>query len=131
MKTKTLHQTISFDASPHDIYEALMDTKKHSDFTGAEAKMTRKIGGKFTAWDEWASGENIELVPDQKIVQTWRGSDWPEGHYSKITFEFQKKGDETLLHFTQTGIPEDVYEDVAVGWNDWYWEKLKGYFSEK
>ena len=28
METKTVKQTVTFKASPHDVYEALMDSKK-------------------------------------------------------------------------------------------------------
>jgi activator of HSP90 ATPase len=127
MKTKTLRQTISLNATPHDVYEALMDSKKHTEFTEAKAVMSRNVGGKFTAFDDWASGTNVELVKDKKIVQTWRGADWPEGHYSTITFALKQKGNETVLDFTQTEIPEDLYDDIKQGWVDWYWNKLKAY----
>ena len=66
MKTKTLHQTIAFKATPHEVYEALMDSKKHTDFTEEKAVISRDIGGKFTVFDGWASGENVELVKDKK-----------------------------------------------------------------
>jgi activator of HSP90 ATPase len=131
VKTKDLHQSIKFKASSHDLFDALMDSKKHTDFTGAEAKISRKVGGKFSAWDDWAEGKNLEIVPDKKIVQTWRGSDWPKGHYSTITFEFKKMDKGTRLDFNQKGIPEEFYDDIAQGWNEWYWEKLKQYFKEK
>jgi activator of HSP90 ATPase len=129
MKTKTLHQSVMFKASPHDLFEAFMDSKKHSEFTGAEAHISRNIGGEFRVWDDWATGMNLEVVPDKKIVQKWRGGDWPEGHYSVVTFEFQKKKGGTLLEFSQTEIPEELYEDIAQGWNEWYWEKLKLYLQ--
>lgn len=45
MKTKTIKQTIFFKAEPHDVYEALMDSKKHSKFTGDKAVISRKEGG--------------------------------------------------------------------------------------
>ena len=37
MDTKTVKQTVTFKASPHDVYEALMDSKKHAKFTGDKA----------------------------------------------------------------------------------------------
>jgi len=129
MKTKSLRQTISFKATPHDIYEALMDSKKHTEFTEAKAVISRKLGGKFTAFDDWASGTNVEMVQDKKIVQTWRGADWPEDHFSTITFALKQKGNETILDFTQTEIPEELYDDVKQGWIDWYWNKLKAYIE--
>jgi len=127
MKTKDLHQIIYFKATPHDVYDALMDSKKHTKFTEAKATISKNVGGKFTAFDDWASGENVELVKDEKIVQTWRGADWPEGHYSTITFLLKQEGGETRLDFTQIDIPADVYDDIEQGWIDWYWDKLKKY----
>jgi activator of HSP90 ATPase len=131
MKTKTLHQSIVFAATPHELYDALMDSKKHSAFTGEKAKIGRRVGDPFSTWGDWATGVNVELVPDKKIVQQWRAADWPEGHHSTITFEFKKEGAGTRLDFTQTDIPESLYDDIAQGWQEWYWEKLATYVSKK
>ena len=125
MDTKTIRQTVTIKASPHDVYEALMDSKKHAEFTGGAAKISRKVGGKFSAYDGYAEGENLELVPDEKIVQTWRANDWPEGQFSKVTFALVKAAGGTRLTFTQTGVPEDQYEDVSGGWRDYYWAPMK------
>lgn len=130
MKTKTLHQSVVFETDPHDLYEALMDSKKHTTFTGAKAKIGRQVGDTFSVWDDWATGSTIELVADKKIVQQWRGADWPQRHYSVITFKMKRVDRGTRLDFTQTGIPEQLYEDVAQEWNEWYWEKLKTYFAK-
>jgi activator of HSP90 ATPase len=125
METKNIRQTVTIKASPHDVYEALMDSKKHSEFTGDKASISRKVGGKFTAFDGYAEGTNQELVQGEKIVQTWRASDWPAGHYSKVTFSLKEANNGTRLTFTQTGVPEDQYEDVSQGWRDYYWTPLK------
>jgi activator of HSP90 ATPase len=130
MKTKKLQQTISFVASPHEIYEVLMDSKKHSDFTGAAAVISQKIGGTFTVFDKYAAGKNIELIPDKKIVQTWRADDWPQNHYSTVTFDLKPNGKETIVEFTQIEIPETFYEEIKQGWIEWYWDKLKLYFKK-
>jgi activator of HSP90 ATPase len=125
METKTIRQTVTFKASPHEVYEALMDPKKHAEFTGGEAKISRKVGGKFTVFDGYAEGTNVELEPDQKIVQTWRAEDWPAGHYSTATFTFTKAAAGTKLVFNQSGVPADEYDDVAQGWKDYYWKPMK------
>ncbi|VVC03582.1 Uncharacterised protein [Candidatus Burarchaeum australiense] len=56
MKTKTLKEVVEFDSSPHEVYEALMDSEKHSRFTGGKAKISREVGGKFSAYDGYAEG---------------------------------------------------------------------------
>ena len=125
METKTVKQTVTFKANPHDIYEALMDSKKHSKFTGDKASISRKVGGKFSVFDGYSEGTNIELVPDTKIVQNWRASDWPEGHYSKVTYSFKEIPGGTRLTFTQTGVPAAQYDDISQGWRDYYWAPMK------
>ncbi len=90
MKTKTVRQSVTFKATAHDVYETLMDSRKHARFTQAKARISRKVGGKICAYDGYIDGTNLELIPDAKIVQSWRGSDWPEGHYSRATFCLKK-----------------------------------------
>ena len=125
MKTKTIQQTIIFKSSPHKIYELLMDSRKHTKITGVLANISREVGGKISAYDGYISGENVELIKDKKIVQKWRGSDWPKGHYSLATFELEKIENGTKLIFTQTSVPEKEYEMVCQGWYKYYWDPMK------
>lgn len=106
-----------------------MDSKKHAAFTEAEATISRKVGGTFQTYDGYATGSNLEVVPDKKIVQTWRASDWPEEHYSTVTFALSEKNGETTLEFTQTEIPLEAYPDIKQGWQEWYWDRLKHYLE--
>ena len=122
---KTIKQKVTFKASPHDVYELIMDAKKHSSFSGSKAKITKKIGDKFSAYDDYIEGTNLKLAPDKEIVQSWRGSDWPQGHYSKARFLLKKSKDGTILEFTQTEVPAEQYEAIKSGWVEYYWEPMK------
>jgi len=125
-----IHQTVVFKASPHDVYEALMDSHKHAAFTGGKASISRDIGGEIMAYDDYIAGKNIELIPDQKIVQDWRAVDWPEGVYSRITFELASVPEGTRLDFTHQNLPEGTEEEFTQGWIDNYWEPMKKYLEE-
>ena len=125
MKTKDIRQSVSFKAAPQRVYELLMDSRKHARFTGAPARISRKPGGRFTAFDSYISGVNIELVPDKRIIQAWRGSDWPDGHYSLVFFSLGKVPGGTLLKFIQIGVPEKEYKDIGAGWREFYWKPMK------
>ena len=127
MKTKTIKQTAIFKAEPHEVYEALMDSKKHAEFTGATAKINRKIGGKFSVYDGGLSGTNIGLIQDKKIVQGWKCEmeNWPEDHYSEATFSLKKINGGTKLEFKQTGVPTACYKDISGGWKEYYWKPMK------
>ena len=112
------------------LYNALMSSREHTDFTGASANIENKVGGKFSAWDDYIEGENLELEPDKKIVQKWRASDWPEGEWSEARFDFQDSKDGCELIFNQAGVPEEMVKDVEQGWIDYYWQPLRKYFSK-
>ena len=131
MKIKTIKQSIVIKAEPHDVYELILDSKKHSKLTGAPAIIGRNIGEKFSIWDGEIEGINLELFPDQKITQSWRYSNWPENYFSKVTFAFSKVPAGTNLIFTQTGVPEEHYVDIAQGWKDYYWKPMKKMFEKK
>ena len=129
--TKTIEQTDTFKASPHDVYELIMDSEKHTDFTGAKATISREIGGSFTAYDGALSGTILELVPDFKIVKSWRGSDegWVAGHYSTATFTLEAIDGGTRLTFVQSGVTEASYDQISKGWQTYYWSKMKEFLD--
>lgn len=124
---KTLKQTVTFNATPEAVYDALMDAKKHAQFTGSKAVISKKIGGKFSTYDGGLHGTNIQLIPGKKIVQAWRCemADWPKEYFSQVTLELKKVGNKTKLIFTQTRIPDKCAKSIAQGWKDYYWIPLK------
>lgn len=129
--TQTIKQIVKFKTDPMSVYNALIDQKIHAKFTGEKAKINNKVGGKFSVYGDYATGENLELVPGKRIVQTWRASDWEDGVYSKITFVFTKEGKGTKMTFTQTGAPKDQIKSITEGWKDFYWIPMKNMFEIK
>lgn len=127
MKTKTIKQNVSFNASPSEVFEALMDEKLHAKFTGGKAKISRKVGGKFSAFDGGIFGKTIELEKDKKIVQEWYCEDenWPEGFFSKLILTITKSGNGAKLSMIQEKVPEKAAKSIAQGWKDYYWEPMK------
>jgi len=128
MNTKDISQTLHFKAPPIEVYNCIMDAKKHSKFTNSKVEIEDKVDTKFSAYDGYITGENKELEPGKKIVQSWRGTedDWPEDHYSEVVFEFSETEDGgTELNFTHTGIPESKAESLDQGWHDHYWTPMK------
>ncbi|MFA5051577.1 MAG: SRPBCC family protein [Patescibacteria group bacterium] len=117
--------------TPHQVYEVWMDSDKHSQLTGSEATISRVVGGEFTTFGGWATGKNIELIPDKKIIQTWRADDWPAGHFSTLTVHLLPAPGGTKILFTQTGVPLSLAKSVAQGWKDFYWEPMKKYILKK
>jgi activator of HSP90 ATPase len=130
IKTKNLKQSRTFSAVALDVYEAIMDSRTHAKFTGAPAKISTKVGGKHSAHGGYCEGVNLELKPGKKIVQIWRGSNWPEGYYSTITYSLTSAGKgKTRLSFTHNGIPETELESIKKGWIAHYWQPMEQMFT--
>lgn len=132
MKYKSIHQSVTFDATPNEVYQLLMDAKKHSQITGSKVSMSNEINGKFEVFDGYCHGYNIELIEGKKIVQAWHFAEegWEENHYSICTFLFEEKSPKTQLIFTQTGVPEHKAEALTSGWKEFYWEPMKEYLKK-
>jgi activator of HSP90 ATPase len=128
--SRTIQQSEVFKASPHVVYEALMDSATHAAFSGSAASISREVGGEFSAYNGFITGKNLELIPDRKIVQAWRAVDWPEGYFSTVTFLFIPIPEGTQLDFIHTGLPEGEEPAFEEGWIDNYWEPMKEYLEK-
>ena len=125
MEMLAIRETITIDARPHEVYEMLMDEKKHALFTRGDACISRDVGGTFSTNNGYSSGRNLELIPDSKIVQSWRASDWPKNFYSTVTITLFLIAGKTKLSFVQRGEPANQYEEIKQWWHDHYWGPLK------
>jgi len=107
-----IHQEVDFQVAPARIYEALLDAKQFSAFTGHSAEIQAQPGGSLKLFGGLIQGLNIELVPNRRIVQAWREAWWRPGYYSLVKFEFVGRGSGTHLVFDQTGIAGDDWEPL-------------------
>lgn len=116
-------------ATAQELYEALLDSQKHTEIIGDEAVIDPVVGDTFTAFSGYADGKLTELVLNKRIAQTWRASDWPKGHYSNVVFDLQDTPNGAQIHFVQTNLPEGTVQEFEAGWEDNYWTKLQQYFT--
>jgi len=131
MKVKTIEQKVTVSATPDEAYDAFMDAKKHSAFTGSKATCDARVGGEFTAWDGYISGKNLELRKGKRIVQEWVTTEWPQKYPpSKLELTFKKVKEGTEISMTHSEVPAEQADDIAQGWIDFYWEPLKDYFKK-
>ena len=127
---RSVKQEVVINADTESVYEALMDSRKHAAFSGAPAKISKKVGGAVSCYDGYISAVNVELEPGKRIVQAWRGKQWKAGIWSLATFNLKKRGKtKTTLSFTQYGVPDNHFADINKGWKSHYWNKLNDYFA--
>lgn len=120
-----LRQEADFAASPHRVYESLLDEKQFTSFSGSPAKINRAEGGALSLFGGAITARNVELVADKRIVQAWRDADWAPGIYSIVKFELTPRGAGTHLVMDQTAFPAGQFSDLDPGWREHYWEPMK------
>jgi activator of HSP90 ATPase len=108
-----------------------MDSAKHSAGTGMPAKISRKVGGKWSAFGGMILGKNLVLVPNRMIVQAWRSSEWKKADPDSIlTVSFEKAaGGCATVHLVHVGVPLYDHQGVTQGWVKFYREPWKAYLA--
>ena len=130
--TQIIRQSVKFTASPADLYELFMDSAKHSAATGMPAQISRKEGGKWSAFKGMIAGRNLVLVPNQMIVQAWRSKGWKAADLdSVLVVRFEKAAGGTTLHLTHVGVPQHDHKGVTLGWRKYYWQPWKKYLAAR
>ena len=128
-KRTSLHQEAEYKASPQRLYEILLDSKQFAACTGLPAEIDPKEGGAFSLFGAQIVGRNIELIPNQRIVQAWRPSHWDPGVYSIVKFDLKPQGSGTLLVLDHTGFPEGDFDHLSSGWQNHYIERLRKFVA--
>ena len=132
-KIKTITQTERIPGvTPAQVYDALVNAKKHAAFTGAAATGAARAGGAFTAWNGYIYGKHLELDRPRRIVQEWSTAEWPEGAPpSKLQWSLAAKGNDTEVKMVHSEVPAAHAASYRQGWIDFYWTPLKKYFAQK
>ena len=132
MATESLRMSVVLSASPADVYRAWLDAKEHGAFTGSPAEVNPVIGGRHSAWDGYITGQNLELDPARRIVQSWRTTEFPpEAADSRLrlTLNAVEEGTELLIEHDE--IPEGQGRAYEQGWVEYYFEPMKRHFSKR
>jgi activator of HSP90 ATPase len=139
---ESIHLEPVFKASRQRVYDALTQTQQFDKVIGLSAaaksgmavgkaptEISRLEGGTFTLFGGHIVGRQVELVPNERIVQAWRVIDWPRGVYSIVKFELVEQGPGTQIVFDHNGFPNGQAEHLVEGWKSNYWEPLRQYLG--
>jgi uncharacterized protein YndB with AHSA1/START domain len=128
--TPAIQQSVEFDATPETLYEMYIDSKQHAQATGAPAKVSRRVGGTFTAFGGQLKGKNLLLTPNQMIVQACRAEMWKKSDPGSIlVIQFSKTKTGTRVDLMHVNVPEHDHQGVTDGWCQYYWEPWRVYLE--
>lgn len=126
-----LKVSAKFPVQPKAIYNAWLNSKQHTEMTGAEAVVSSKIGGKFKAWDGYITGKNFELIKDKRIIQAWRSSEFAEGDLDSIlVVNLEEVSGGCRITIAHSQIPKGQGANYKQGWIDYYLLPMKAYFKK-
>ena len=122
--------TTKIAATAEQIYMAWLTSEEHSKMTGGIANVSDKIGAKFTAWNGYIEGQNLELEPYSRILQSWRTLQFEKDEEdSQIEIQLREFDGQTELTLIHTNVPESG-EHYIKGWDKSYFQPMKIYFSK-
>jgi activator of HSP90 ATPase len=128
---ESLKLSLTLPVKAEKLYQAWLDSKQHSAFTGGKANISAKVNAKHTAWDGYIWGKNLELKPGKKIIQTWRTAEFPEdAPDSTLEVSFEEKAGKTKLNLYHYGLQKGDAKKYKDGWKKHYFEPMKNYFSK-
>lgn len=118
-----LEREVLIDASPATIYALLTVPEQHVRWEGTEADLDPRPGGLYRvliAGQYEASGEFVEVVPDEKVAFTFGWDD--EGNpirpgSTTVEITLEPEGDKTRVRLRHSGLPDD--EAVAMHIHGW------------
>jgi uncharacterized protein YndB with AHSA1/START domain len=129
-----IHQEVVIRASRARVYQALTDAKQFSKVTDfsmpdVATAISPEVGGTFSLFGGHIGGRHLEMVPNERLVQAWRETNWEPGVFTIVRFQLNEEGAGTKLVFDQTAIPQGHAEHLAPGWKSHYWEALQKYLA--
>jgi activator of HSP90 ATPase len=135
---ESIHQELVFKARRNRVYEALTESAQFDKVVKLSAAaqsmmlpdnkptmISPDAGGTFSLFGGIITGRQIELVPNQRIIQAWRSASWGAGLFSIASFDLVEQGSDTKLLFDHRAFPNGAATQLLEGWNGNYWEPLR------
>jgi activator of HSP90 ATPase len=125
----TIKQTYEMNATPEQVFDALVNPDIIQIWSADEAKMGPDVGDSFTLWGGQMFGKNLEVIKNKKLVQEWNYDQWDAP--SKVTFTLKPKGKKCVVDLLHEDVPEKSLKSIEEGWNSYYLGAMQEMFEAK
>lgn len=132
MNAKAIKILVTVPAPPQEVFAALTEAKRISQWSEQKGKVEAKVGGNFEMFDGWVKGTVLVYKPGKQLAYTWHPGDWNEEVKSIVTYRFAATKSGTRVTLTHTGFPsEQERKNHHTGWLKYVFDPLKEYFLSK
>jgi uncharacterized protein YndB with AHSA1/START domain len=115
-------------ATPKEVFEALTNPQTIQEWSGGPAKMDDKVGTEFSLFGGSIYGVNLEVTPNQKLVQEWYHRDNPKNP-TRVAFTLAAAGDGAKVELLHENIPDDEVTTLSEGWDKYYLGQIQKMFA--
>ncbi len=120
----SIKQTYVIAARPEEVWRALTDPTVIRKWSGGPAEFPLEVGARYSLWDGDFGGEIVEVVPVQKLAQTWEPSYWTVED-SVVTFTLIPQRGGTRVDLLHENVEPSDYEGTRQGWDLYYLGAIK------
>ncbi len=125
----TIKQTYVIAATPEEVWRALTDPAIIREWSGAAAHYPLEVGAPYSLWDGDIVGEIVEIAPGERLIQTWKPTDWTRQD-SVVRFTLVPEEGTTLVDLVHENVEESDYEGTTEGWDIYYLGAIKRMLEE-
>lgn len=125
---KDFKTRIKIKAELEDVFAAFVNPFTIELWSGYPAKIGTEPGSEFSLWEGDIVGHMIEVEDQQRIVQEWYFG--PQEEQSIVTIKlFPQGGSKVQVDVFHTNIPDDAFDDIVEGWNEYYLGAIKDFLE--
>ena len=129
MELKDYKTRIKIKAEPAVVYAAITNPDTIEVWSGYRTEMPKEAGGEFSMWDGDICGRIIEYEQDKRVVQEWYFGE--QNAPSIVTINIFPYRQAVQIELIHTNIPEDAFDNIVEGWEEYYLKTLKGFLEEE
>jgi activator of HSP90 ATPase len=119
---RIISQSIVLPAPAVTLYETYMDPVRHAELTGASVEIGIQPGTAFRAFDGAITGTMLCVRPPLMVVQSWRSMNFHDTDPdSTLILAFVPQGRGGRIELLHLDVPEQDYQGVTAGWENFYW----------
>ena len=118
----------TLSAKPKRVMELLTDPVLIRKWSGEEAILENKVGGRFGMFDGWVSGE-VTKTGGNELAYTWKAANWPEGTQpSEVHYLLKEDEAGTKVIIKHTNLPNaDELNSHKTGWTDFFFDPMEDF----
>ena len=133
VNTVPVRTSAEFRTSAAELFTTFTDPQRLAAFTRSPPTVFEgaRPGGKFGLFGGGVQGEYVALEEPTRIVQKWRLANWPAGHYSTLTLDFDQDDVDavTNMRVEWDRVPVGEEEVTEGKWGEYYVRSLKTTFG--